>query len=293
LLREHNDEAYSESEVIWRDHPLCAPADRWPTVFWGPDSLDEEAWNAFSARLEVSASAAVIEREIGDAASVLDVGGGLGAVTRQLPLAGRRCVRVDPPLDSLHAAPRTLPADDGTPIRLVPGRAEALPFEDGSFDAVVATWTLQYTRDPGRAVAEMIRVAAPRARIVIVQAHPENPIVRCYNACAAITGRPLAHHGFLLARAAEALAAHRFTSIELMPAPAFVRLDATSAREREQLAATIVDLHFAGSVHRPAMLSRALEILREAQETVGIGPGAVAEGRGAIADHGVLLSARR
>ncbi len=285
--------AYCRRAVIWRDHPLCAPADRWPTVFWGPESLDEEAGNAFSARLEAGASAAVIDRELGDAVSVLDVGGGLGAVTRRLRLVGRRCARVDPPLDSLRACERTLLADDGTPIRLVPGRAEALPFDDGAFDAVVATWTLQYTRDPGRAVAEMIRVAAPRARIVIVQAHPENPIVRCYNACAAISGRPLAHHGFLLARAAEALAAQRFTSIELMPAPAFVRFDATSAREREQLAATLVDLHFAGSVHRPAMLSRALEILREAQETVGVGAAVVGDPRGAIADHGVLLSARR
>jgi len=261
-------------------------------VFWGPDSLDEEAGNAFSARLEVGASAAVIDRELGDAASVLDVGGGLGAVTRHLSLAGRSCVRVDPPLDSLCAVERTLLADDGTPIRLVPGRAEALPFDDGSFDAVLATWTLQYTRDPGRAVAEMIRVASPCARIVIVQAHPENPIVRCYNACAAITGRPLAHHGFLLARAAEALAAHRFTSIELIPAPAFVRFDATSVRERELLAATIVDLHFAGSVHRPAMLSRALQILREAQESVSVSV-AAGEQRGAIGDHGVVLSARR
>jgi len=262
-------------------------------VFWGPDSLDEEAGNAFLARLEVDASAAVIDREIGDAASVLDVGGGLGAVTPRLGLGGRQCARVDPPLDSRRAVERTVSADDGTPIRLVPGRAEALPFDDGSFDAVVATWTLQYTRDPGRAVSEMIRVASPRARIVIVQAHPDNPIVRCYNACAAITGRPLAHHGFLLARAAEALAAHRFTSIELMPAPAFVRFDATSARERELLAATIVDLHFAGSVHRPAMLSRALQILREAQEAVSVSAAACGEQRGAIGDHGVLLSARR
>jgi len=224
---------------------------------------------------------------------VLDVGGGLGAVTRQLRLAGRRCARVDPPLDSLRAVERASFADDGTPIRLVPGRAEALPFEDGAFDAVVATWTLQYVRDPERAVSEMIRVAAPRARIVIVQAHPENPVVRCYNACAAITGRPLAHHGFLLARAAEALAGHGFTSIELMPAPAFVRFDATSSREREQLAATIVDLNFAGSMSRPAMLSRALEILREAQETVGVSADAGSDRRGAMADHGVLLSARR
>ncbi len=279
--------------MSWRDHPLCAPSDRWPTVFWGPDSLDEEAGNAFSARLEVGASAAVIDRELGDAASLLDVGGGLGALTRQLRLAGRPCARVDPPLDSRRAVERTLPADDGTPIRLVPGRAEALPFDDGTFDAVVATWTLQYTRDPGRAVAEMIRVASPRGRIVIVQAHPENPIVRCYNACAAIVGRPLAHHGFLLACAAEALAAHRFTSIELMPAPAFVHFDVTSARERELLAATMVDLHFAGSVHRPAMLSRALQILREAQETVRLSAARGGERRGAIGDHGVLLSARR
>jgi len=271
--------------VIWRDHPLCAPADRWPTVFWGPEPLDAEAWRAFSSRLDVAAEAAVLDRELSDASSVLDVGGGLGTVTRRLHLAGRRCVLVDPTVP----AAGTVDADDGTAIQMVPGRAEALPFEDGSFDAVVATWILQYTSDPARAVSEMIRVAAPRARVLIVQAHPDNPIVRCYNACAAITGRPLAHHGFLLAHAAEALAARRFTSIELTTVPAFVDFDATSVQGREQLAATIVDLHFAGSVHRPAMLSRAREILREAHEAVAVGEAR----RAAIADHGVLLIGRR
>src|SRR6185295_8426250 len=101
------------------------------------------------------------------------------------------------------------------------------------------------------------------ARVLIVQAHPDNPVVRCYNACAAILGRPRAHHGFLLAGAADALAEHGFTSIELTTVPAFVDFDATSAREREQLAATIVDLHFGGSGERPAMLARVREILFE------------------------------
>jgi ubiquinone/menaquinone biosynthesis C-methylase UbiE len=270
--------------VIWRDHPLCAPADRWPTVFWGPEPLDAEAWRAFSSRLDVAGEAAVLDRELSDAGSLLDVGGGLGTVTRRLHLGGRRCVLVDPTVP----ARGTISAEDGTPIEMVPGRAEALPFEDGSFDAVVATWILQYTGEPMRAVAEMIRVAAARARVLIVQAHPDNPIVRCYNACAAVLGRPGAHHGFLLASAAAALAERGFTSIELTTVPAFVAFDATSEREREQLAATIVDLHFAGSSDRAAMLERAREILFDT-EAVAVGSAR----RAAIADHGVLLIGRR
>src|SRR6185295_17335179 len=105
------------------------------------------------------------------------------------------------------------------------------------------------------------------ARVLIVQAHPDNPVVRCYNACAAILGRPRAHHGFLLAGAADALAEHGFTSIELTTVPA------------------IVDLHFGGSGERPAMLARVREILFEEQESAAVGSARHA----AIADNGVLL----
>ena len=43
-------------------------------------------------------------------------------------------------------------------IELVEGRAEELPFEDGSFDALTFTYLLRYVEDPGATLAELARV---------------------------------------------------------------------------------------------------------------------------------------
>lgn len=44
------------------------------------------------------------------------------------------------------------------PVELLQNQAEELPFEDGSFDTVVATWVLCTIGDPERALAEIRRV---------------------------------------------------------------------------------------------------------------------------------------
>ena len=46
-------------------------------------------------------------------------------------------------------------------VRLVEGRAEALPFEDGAFDALTFTYLLRYVDDPAAALRELARVVKP------------------------------------------------------------------------------------------------------------------------------------
>lgn len=46
-------------------------------------------------------------------------------------------------------------------IRLQRARAEELPFDDASFDAVSFTYLLRYVADPGATLAEMVRVLRP------------------------------------------------------------------------------------------------------------------------------------
>ena len=46
-------------------------------------------------------------------------------------------------------------------ISLVQGRAEALPFADACFDAVVFTFLLRYVDDPPAVISEMARVLKP------------------------------------------------------------------------------------------------------------------------------------
>jgi SAM-dependent methyltransferase len=47
------------------------------------------------------------------------------------------------------------------------GRAEALPFDAGSFDAVVSQFGLMFFEDRRRAIAEMWRVLLPEGRLVV------------------------------------------------------------------------------------------------------------------------------
>ena len=47
------------------------------------------------------------------------------------------------------------------------GTAESLPFENESFDAVLSTQVYEHVPDPGRCVAEAVRVLKPGGRIVL------------------------------------------------------------------------------------------------------------------------------
>lgn len=54
-------------------------------------------------------------------------------------------------------------------VDVVPAPAEALPFEDASFDAVVSTLVLCTVDDPGAALAELRRVLRPGGRLVFIE----------------------------------------------------------------------------------------------------------------------------
>ena len=55
---------------------------------------------------------------------------------------------------------------------MVEGRAEGLPFADGTFEAVVFTFLLRYVADPEATVAELARVLRPGGLMVSLEFHP-------------------------------------------------------------------------------------------------------------------------
>ena len=95
-------------------------------------------------------------------ARVLEVGIGAGANLRYLP-AGWEVFGVDLARQRLRDCLARHPRMAG---RLVLAEAEALPFEDASFDAVWTVGGINYFRDPSAALAEMRRVARPGAPLV-------------------------------------------------------------------------------------------------------------------------------
>jgi SAM-dependent methyltransferase len=58
-------------------------------------------------------------------------------------------------------------AAEGTDIAFVEGDAQALPFEDASFDTVLSVFGVQFAPDQGRAAAELLRVTRPGGTIAL------------------------------------------------------------------------------------------------------------------------------
>jgi demethylmenaquinone methyltransferase/2-methoxy-6-polyprenyl-1,4-benzoquinol methylase len=65
----------------------------------------------------------------------------------------------------------------GEQIRLLLGRAEALPFPDATFDAVTFTYLLRYVDDPAATLVELARVLKPGGALASLEfAVPGNPV---------------------------------------------------------------------------------------------------------------------
>lgn len=88
---------------------------------------------------------------------VLELGCGAAEWSRALARAGARPVGLDNSKARLAHA-RTALAEEGLDFPLVHASAEALPFEDASFDLVVADWGAPTFADPYLYVPEVARV---------------------------------------------------------------------------------------------------------------------------------------
>ena len=103
---------------------------------------------------------------------ILDVATGTGRAAREVALRGASVTAVDIADGLLDAARK----HTGTPnaIDYHVGDAEALPFEDASFDAVISTYGVMFAADPVSAGNELARVVRPGGRLVIVAWTPES-----------------------------------------------------------------------------------------------------------------------
>jgi SAM-dependent methyltransferase len=68
--------------------------------------------------------------------------------------------------------------------------AEALPFADGSFDAVLSTFGVMFTPEPTRAAAELLRVVRPGGRIGLANWTPDGLIGQLFKVIAAYVPPP-------------------------------------------------------------------------------------------------------
>ena len=154
-----------------RKRPAGGTAMETPTV-------DPDAFNAFEAagwaqradgyhRFFASLTTRVIEplldaAGVGAGKRVLDVATGPGYCAAAATARGADAVGVDVAGEMLTLARRLHPG-----IEFVQGNAEHLPFDDGSFDAVVGNFLILHLGRPEQGVAELARVLRSGGRLAL------------------------------------------------------------------------------------------------------------------------------
>lgn len=139
-----------------------------------------EAWFAsplgtFIDELEKQALARMLQDMGG--AFVLDIGAGTGHMSAWLAGRGYQVIAVEPS-PAMRAQGRH--QTDDLPICWCGARAEALPFDQASFDGAFLFTTLEFVRDPVCALHEAMRVVRPEGWVVVGFLHALSPWAALY-----------------------------------------------------------------------------------------------------------------
>jgi SAM-dependent methyltransferase len=117
--------------------------------------------------------------DIAAGSRVLDVAAGNGNASLAAARRGARVIATDYVEALLERAGRRADAD-GLPLETRVADAEALPFGDASFDAVLSTFGVMFTPDQERAAAELLRVCTPGGRIGLANWTPGGFVGRMF-----------------------------------------------------------------------------------------------------------------
>jgi SAM-dependent methyltransferase len=129
---------------------------------------------------------------------VLEIGCGAGPNLMTLAAAGVQVTGIEPVYAYRQMAALFAEREGLPPIDIVGGQAEALPFEDGTFDVVVCVSSYQYM-DVGVALKEMRRVLAPDGELQIVGGTLDTFLVEGLGRSGTRTLRRLAEYGLTIA----------------------------------------------------------------------------------------------
>jgi ubiquinone/menaquinone biosynthesis C-methylase UbiE len=114
---------------------------------------------------------------------VLDVAAGNGNATLAAARRGCNVTSTDyVPALLLRGAERA--RAEGLPVKFQVADAEALPFDDASFDAVLSTFGVMFAPDHDRAASELARVCRPGGRIGLANWTPKSLVGRMFKTLA-------------------------------------------------------------------------------------------------------------
>jgi ubiquinone/menaquinone biosynthesis C-methylase UbiE len=152
------------------------------------------AWSSGDFHMVAARIVPIAERLV-DAADlqagwrVLDVATGSGNAAIAAARLGCEVVGVDY-VPSLLDRGRVRAEAEGLSVSYVEGDAEALPFDDDSFDAVTSMFGSMFAPDHGRAAAELLRVTRPGGRIALASWTPDGFIGELFRTTAAFVPPP-------------------------------------------------------------------------------------------------------
>lgn len=99
---------------------------------------------------------------------VLEIGAGTGLNLAHYP-EQLTSLTLSEPSPAMSAKLRERARILGRPVEIIEGGAEALPFEDASFDTVVCTLVLCTVDDPVATIAELWRVLRPGGALLLIE----------------------------------------------------------------------------------------------------------------------------
>jgi ubiquinone/menaquinone biosynthesis C-methylase UbiE len=112
-------------------------------------------------------------------ARALDLGCGAGHASFALARGGaRRITALDPSSKMLAVVAQESAARGHQSIETCVGSAEALPYENDTFDLVVTRYSAHHWANVAKAIAECARVTVPGGRLIVIDAiAPETPLL--------------------------------------------------------------------------------------------------------------------
>lgn len=120
---------------------------------------------------------------------VLDIAAGSGNAAIQAALRGADVVASDL-TPELFEPGRRRAEKNGVELEWVEADAEALPFEDASFDAAISTFGIMFAPLQTVAAAELARVVKPGGRIALCSWRPEGFVAEMFGTVASFTSPP-------------------------------------------------------------------------------------------------------
>jgi len=146
---------------------------------------------------------------------ILEIGFGTGLNLPHYPKQVRKITVVDPN-PGMHCKAEKRIEQSGIDVdhRLISG--ERLPFDDGTFDCVVSTFTLCSIEDVSRAIGEVYRVLRPGGRFLVLEhGLSPDPKVRKWQHRLNWLQRHLADNCHLDRKMRELISSQPFSSVEL------------------------------------------------------------------------------